>query len=104
MRIIPDYISQSITVSTRTEAMLIQIKEKPFFIEYKTNLPPKPENLKEKGNIVSELSEVDFETIKQGINNYTQLKIKKPWLHAPSFLYGHCVNQGLDLESLNILS
>lgn len=103
MRIIPDYISQSITVSVKTEAMLIQIKDKFYFVEYKTNLLPKPENLKERGNIVSEVNQDQFSTLKKCFEHYIMLKMKKPWLHAPSFVHGYCVDQGLELDTLGIL-
>lgn len=103
MRVIPDYISNSVTVSSRTEAMLIQIKQDYYFIEYPTNLPPIPENLKVKNNKLVKLELSDFEILKDCFNNYLSLKMKKPWLHAPSYFHGYCYSQGLDLENSNIL-
>jgi hypothetical protein len=104
MRIIPEYISQSVTVSTKTEAMLMKIKDKQYFIEYRTNLPPIPENLKVRGNIISEVSAENFEILKKCFEEFITVKTKKPWLHAPSYIYGYCYSQGLNLESLGILS
>jgi chitinase len=103
MRVISDYISQSVTVSTKTEAMLIQIEDKHYFIEYKTNLPPIPENLHKKGDIVSLVDKETFEVLKLCFDKYTTLRSTQPWLHAPSFIKGFLLSQGINPDDKNIL-
>lgn len=103
MRIIPDYISQSLTVSTRTEAMLIKIKDKCYFVEYPTNKPPSPSNLFQSCNKVTLLTEWQFKTICGAFEAFIDKKVTLYYLHAPSYLHGHCGGVGIDLVGIGIL-
>lgn len=102
-RVTPSYISQSLTVSTKTEAMLMQVGGKNYFIEYPTNKIPHPEKLKQRGNIVSEVPPETFETLKQCFLEYLSNKKRSPFLHAPSYVYGYCEAKGIDCLELDIL-
>lgn len=103
MRITPEYISQSLTVSTQTEAMLVKLNHKHYFIEYPTNLPPSLSKLGSKGEVVSMINQTEFLTLKKCIEDFVHLKSKSPFLHAPSFILGACSVKGIDLYKLNIL-
>ena len=105
MRITPEYISQSITVSTRTEAMLITLNHKHYFVEYPTNVPPVLSKLgSKKGETISLINHMEFLTLKKCIEDFVHLKSKSPFLHAPSFIIGACSVKGIDLYKLNILT
>lgn len=99
----PEYISQSITVSTKTEAMLIKIGGMYHFIEYPTNMPPNPSKLLKRGNYISNVTEEDFTILIECFEKYTLLKQENPFLHAPSFMYGWCYSKGFNLKDNKIL-
>ena len=103
MRITPEYISQSITVSTKTEAMLLTFNHKHYFVEYPTNLPPILSKLGRRGEIVSLINNTEFLTLKKCIEDFVHLKSKSPFLHAPSFIIGGCTVKGISLFDLGIL-
>lgn len=103
MRITPEYMSQSLTVSTRTEAMLVKVDNKYYFIEYPTNRPPNFSKLGSNGEVVSQINLTEFNVLFYCIEEFISLKKKHHFLHAPSFIIGACKALCIDLESLNIL-
>lgn len=99
----PDYISQSLTVSTKTQAMLMQIDNKCMFIEYPTNILPHPDKLDDKRNIVSVVDCETFSKLKSMFDSFDKLKRSHAYLHAPSFIFGYCSAVGIDCYGFNIL-
>ena len=105
----PDYLSNSLTVSTKTEAMLVYIKGLYCFVEYPTNRPPSINSiLDESGGgreriYVSYISEINFTILQDAFCRYEELKQIVGFLHTPSFLYGWCYSRGFDLKLNNIL-
>lgn len=103
-RVTPDYLSQSLTVSVKTEAMLMQIEEKYYFIEYPTNKIPNPSDMFKKDNIINEVGNIRFIILKECFESYLELKQYSNFLHAPSFIYGWCYSKGFDLKLNGILN
>ena len=102
MRITPDYISQSLTVSLKTEAMLMKIKDKHYFIEYPVNILPNPRNLFVKGNRVVLVTDKQFELLKTCFEDYINIKQVKPFIHAPTFIIAYLLFNSVDAELLGL--
>lgn len=95
-------VTSSLTASTSTEMLCMQIQEetgdvKYYFIEYPTNIPPNHYNINARGNVVKELSKDDFLIISESFELFCNLKRNKPYLHAPSFIQGYCIGT-VDVE------
>lgn len=97
-----NYISQSLTVSVRTEALLLDVNSEYYFIEYPTNKLPNPSTFKQDKKIkYTQLPHEDFLSLGAAFISYEHLHTKKPFLHAPSFIIGWCQNEGLSCDILN---
>lgn len=101
MRTTLKYISQSFSISTKTEAILIHFKDKYCFIEYPTNMMPNISDIENKRNLITWVNEEQFEKLKVCFVEYVNLKQKCHYLHAPSFIQGYCANN--DLSDLGLL-
>lgn len=104
-------LSNSLTSSTRLEMMLIKVlskednKEHCYFVEYPTNVPPNPNNLKVKGNTVVEINKYDFSCIFTAFKEYrVNYESGMYFLHPPSFIYAFMYAQGVNLTELGIFT
>ena len=98
------YVSSSVTLSLQTQAMLMTVGERNYFIEYPRNLLPNPNHLKQSGNLVSEITEKGaWEVLKDCFITYDEYKPILNYLHAPSFLFAYCLTHGVNLIDLKIL-
>lgn len=101
-RINVHYLSQSITVSVKTEALLLHTDEGHFFLEYPTNRVPSVSTFKlDKKVKFCKLTEEEFLSLGAAFITYESLHTTKPFLHAPSFLIGWCQSEGLSCDILN---
>lgn len=99
MRVTPLYISQSLTVSVKTQAFLLQLEDGNYFIEYPTNKIPHPANFKNERKVRWEkVCDNTFTSLKEMFDTYIELHKTKPFLHAPSFIVGWCRGEGLDVN------
>lgn len=99
MRVTPLYVSQSITVSVRTEAFLLKLEDGNYFIEYPTNRIPCPSSFKlDKKNKWFKVTDDEFESLKLMFYTYIDTYKQKPFLHAPSFIVGWCKKEGLRFD------
>lgn len=94
--------SNPLTVSVKTEAMLMKTKDGNYFVEFPTNKLPRTVNfLINKKNRVTVLSEEDYESLSKAFTSFKELHNTKPFLHAPSFLIGWCESEGLKCNILD---
>ncbi len=100
-------VSQSLTSSTKTEMILMKIKEEGefshYFVEYPTNKLPDHRKLEVRGNTVVPLTPEDYLKLLSAFETYEYLQRKTGFLHAPSFIIGSCSSVGLCLYSKKIL-
>lgn len=94
--------SNPLTVSVRTEAMLIKTKEGNYFVEFPTNkLPRTTDFLVNKKNKVTILDEDEYKSLSKAFTTFKELHNTKPFLHAPSFLIAWCESEGLKCNMLD---
>lgn len=88
-------LSNSLTVSTTTEALCMEISKgedapkKMYFIEYPTNIPPNHRNLFVRGNRIVELTHWEYHNVSQAIEAFQEKRLEYSYLHAPTFLIGY---------------
>lgn len=88
--------SNPLTVSVKTEAMLMKTKDGNYFVEFPTNKLPRTVNfLINKKNKVTALSEEEYKSLSRAFTVFRETHNIKPFLHAPSFLIGWCESEGL---------
>jgi hypothetical protein len=102
MRITPDYVSHSLTVSLKTEALLLQIKDKFMFIEYPVNIIPHPSNLDVRGNRIVYVSKEHFDLLKECFTKYANIKQTKSFCHAPTFIISYLLANNVDADLLDL--
>jgi len=99
-------LSNSLTVSTTTEALCMEISKgedmtkKMYFIEYPTNIPPNHRNLFVRGNRIVELTTWEYDNITQAIKDFQEKRMEYNFLHAPSFLIGYLNEKSLSTLKL----
>lgn len=94
--------SNQLTVSVRTEAILLHTDLGYYFVEYPTNKLPSTKNFKVSSkNLVTQLDEKSYISLKRAFQQFKDLHRTKPFLHAPSYLIGWCESEGLDCKILD---
>ena len=88
-------LSNSLTVSTTTEALCMEISKegtsevKRYFIEYPPNVLPNHRNLTVRGNRLVELTHLEYDTLSLAIKSFEVSKQEHPYLHAPTYLIAY---------------
>ncbi len=100
-------VSQSLTSSTKTEMILMKVKDEGefshYFVEYPTNRLPNHRNLFIRGNSATLLTPEEYLKLLSAFETFEHLQRKTGFLHAPSFIIGSCSSVGMCLYSKKIL-